>query len=146
MTDENLDKIKARKESWEKETLANSVARLPEREKEFLTTSNIPVNRVYTPQDLRNFDYVRDLSFPGEYPYTRGVYPTMYRARFWTMRQYAGFGTAEQTNQRFRYLLRAGQTGLSVAFDFPTQISASFLKSIICSPFPANSDTPRFYL
>jgi len=122
MTDENLDKIKARKESWEKETLANSVARLPEREKEFLTTSNIPVNRVYTPQDLRNFDYVRDLSFPGEYPYTRGVYPTMYRARFWTMRQYAGFGTAEQTNQRFRYLLRAGQTGLSVAFDFPTQI------------------------
>jgi methylmalonyl-CoA mutase N-terminal domain/subunit len=118
----NLDEIKVRKEKWEKETLAKSLVRLPESKKEFLTTSNVPVNRVYTSLDLQRLDYLRDLGFPGEYPYTRGVYPTMYRARLWTMRQYAGFGTAEQTNQRFKYLLQAGQTGLSVAFDFPTQI------------------------
>ena len=122
MSSENLNKIKARKEGWEKETLAKSFVSLPERKKEFLTTSDVPINRVYTPLDLKDSDYVRDLGFPGEYPYTRGVYPTMYRAHLWTMRQYAGFGTAEQTNQRFKYLLQAGQTGLSVAFDFPTQI------------------------
>ena len=87
-----------------------------------MTTSDIPLKRVYTPLDRQNLDYLRDVGFPGDYPYTRGVYPTMYRGRFWTMRQYAGFGTAEQTNERFRYLLHEGQTGLSVAFDFPTQI------------------------
>jgi methylmalonyl-CoA mutase N-terminal domain/subunit len=118
----NLDEIKARKAKWEKEALTKSLVSLPERKKEFLTTSNTPVNRIYTPADLQDFDFLRDSGFPGEYPYTRGVYPTMYRARLWTMRQYAGFGTAEQTNQRFKYLLQAGQTGLSVAFDFPTQI------------------------
>jgi methylmalonyl-CoA mutase N-terminal domain/subunit len=122
MSNENINKIKARKEEWEKETLAKSFVNLPERKKEVLTTSNILINRVYTPLDVKDSDYLRDLGFPGEYPYTRGVYPTMYRARLWTMRQYAGFGTAEQTNQRFKYLLQAGQTGLSVAFDFPTQI------------------------
>ncbi|HDI07287.1 MAG TPA: methylmalonyl-CoA mutase, partial [Candidatus Bathyarchaeota archaeon] len=95
---------------------------MPERREKFLTCSNIEVERVYTPLNIQNFDYVRDLGFPGEYPFTRGVYPTMYRARLWTMRQYAGFGTAEQTNRRFRYLLEQGQTGLSVAFDFPTQL------------------------
>ena len=95
---------------------------MSEREERFSTSSNIPVDRVYTPVDVQNIDYTRDLGFPGEYPYTRGIYPTMYRARFWTMRQYAGFGTAEQTNQRFKYLLQQGQTGLSVAFDFPTQL------------------------
>jgi len=95
---------------------------MPEREERFSTSSNIQVDRVYTPLDVQNFDYARDLGFPGEYPYTRGIYPTMYRSRFWTMRQYAGFGTAEQTNQRFKYLLEQGQTGLSVAFDFPTQL------------------------
>ena len=122
MSSENVDKIKAKKESWERETLTKSFVSLPERKKEFLTTSNNPISRIYTPLDLEDSDYLRDLGFPGEYPYTRGVYPTMYRARLWTMRQYAGFGTAEQTNQRFKYLLQAGQTGLSVAFDFPTQI------------------------
>jgi methylmalonyl-CoA mutase N-terminal domain/subunit len=121
MPNENMDKIRVRKGDWEKETLAKSFVNLPERKKEFLSTSNIPIDRVYTPLDLDS-DYLNDLGFPGEYPYTRGVYPTMYRARLWTMRQYAGFGAAEQTNQRFKYLLQAGQTGLSVAFDFPTQI------------------------
>jgi len=101
--------------------VAKSLQRLPERD-EFLTSSDIPVNRLYTPADIANLDYFEALGFPGEYPFTRGVYPTMYRARFWTMRQYAGFGTAEQTNQRFKYLLSQGQTGLSVAFDFPTQV------------------------
>ncbi|MEM3577922.1 MAG: methylmalonyl-CoA mutase family protein [Candidatus Bathyarchaeia archaeon] len=116
-----LWEIKKCKEKWEKTTLAQSFGKLPERG-EFSTSSEIPVARVYTPVDVAKFDYLRDLGFPGEYPFTRGVYPTMYRARFWTMRQYAGFGTAEQTNKRFKYLLEHGQTGLSVAFDFPTQV------------------------
>jgi len=116
-----LNEIRERKEKWERETVSKSFEKLPERG-EFSTRSDIPVNRAYTPLDITDFDYLRDLGFPGEYPYTRGVYPTMYRARFWTMRQYAGFGTAEQTNQRFKYLLDHGQTGLSVAFDFPTQV------------------------
>ena len=116
-----LEEIRQQKEKWEKEIVPKSLERLPERGK-FFTTSGIPVGRVCTPFDIEDFDYLRDLGFPGEYPLTRGVYPTMYRARFWTMRQYAGFGTAEQTNQRFKYLLEQGQKGLSVAFDFPTQI------------------------
>ncbi|NWF86570.1 methylmalonyl-CoA mutase family protein [Candidatus Bathyarchaeota archaeon] len=116
-----LEEIKQRKEKWEKETVLKSLEKLPEKG-EFSTSSNIPVSRIYTPDDVANVDYLRDLGFPGEYPLTRGVYPTMYRARLWTMRQYAGFGTAEQTNQRFKYLLEQGQTGLSVAFDFPTQV------------------------
>ncbi|MCS7124627.1 MAG: methylmalonyl-CoA mutase family protein [Candidatus Bathyarchaeota archaeon] len=118
---EALEKIRREKEIWERETVAKSVERLPERG-EFLTSSDIPVSRLYTPAEVADFDYIGDLGFPGKYPFTRGVYPTMYRARFWTMRQYAGFGTAEQTNQRFKYLLSQGQTGLSVAFDFPTQV------------------------
>jgi len=116
-----LEDVKKRKEDWEKEIVSKSLEKLPEKG-EFLTSSDIPVSRVYTPLDIADFDYLRDLGFPGEYPLTRGVYPTMYRARFWTMRQYAGFGTAEQTNQRFKYLLEQGQRGLSVAFDFPTQV------------------------
>jgi methylmalonyl-CoA mutase N-terminal domain/subunit len=116
-----LDEISRRKEKWEAETVLKSFDKLPERG-EFLTTSHIPVSRIYSPIDVANVDYSRDLGFPGEFPFTRGVYPTMYRARLWTMRQYAGFGSAEQTNQRFKYLLSHGQTGLSVAFDFPTQV------------------------
>lgn len=116
-----LEEIRQQQEKWEKEIVPKSLERLPERG-EFLTCSGVPISRVYTPLDVADSDYLRDLSFPGEYPLTRGVYPTMYRARFWTMRQYAGFGTAEQTNQRFKYLLGQGQKGLSVAFDFPTQI------------------------
>lgn len=114
--------LKGKKAKWKKETVEKTLTRLPERKSKFQTSSNITVERLYTPIEAKGLDYIRDLGFPGEYPYTRGVYPTMYRARFWTMRQYAGFGTAEQTNQRFRYLLHQGQTGLSVAFDFPTQI------------------------
>jgi len=114
--------LKGKKEKWKKETVDKTLTRLPERKNKFQTSSNITVERLYTPLETKDLDYIQDLGFPGEYPYTRGVYPTMYRARFWTMRQYAGFGTAEQTNQRFRYLLHQGQTGLSVAFDFPTQI------------------------
>ncbi len=94
----------------------------PERKKEFQTPSGIEVKRVALPYDISGLDYQRDLNLPGEYPFTRGIQPTMYRGRFWTMRQYAGFGSAEDTNRRYRYLLDHGQTGLSVAFDLPTQI------------------------
>jgi methylmalonyl-CoA mutase N-terminal domain/subunit len=118
---QKLKEIKQGKEKWEKGIVSKSLEKLPEKG-EFTTSSNIPINRIYTPLDIADFDYLRDLGFPGEYPLTRGVYPTMYRARLWTMRQYAGFGTAEQTNQRFKYLLEQGQKGLSVAFDFPTQV------------------------
>jgi len=104
------------------ETVEKSLVKNPERKKEFQTTSGIPIQRIYTPADIAELDYLTNLSLPGEYPYTRGVQPTMYRGRFWTMRQYAGFGTAEDTNKRYRYLLDQGQTGLSVAFDLPTQI------------------------
>jgi methylmalonyl-CoA mutase N-terminal domain/subunit len=106
---------------WERETLRPALERAPERPR-LETSWGAPVPRVATPADLGGFDYVTDLGFPGEYPYTRGIQPTMYRGRLWTMRQYAGFGTAAETNQRFRYLLAAGQTGLSVAFDLPTQM------------------------
>ncbi len=117
-----MKSLKDEKERWTKDTVEESLTRLPERKGRFLTSSTIPVENTYTPLETESLDYLQDLGFPGEYPYTRGVYPTMYRARLWTMRQYAGFGTAEQTNQRFRFLLQQGQTGLSVAFDFPTQV------------------------
>jgi methylmalonyl-CoA mutase, N-terminal domain len=104
------------------EKIEKTLAKNPERKKVFQTTSGIPVKRIFTPEDVAGLDYEQDLNFPGEFPYTRGVQPTMYRGRFWTMRQYAGFGTAEDTNGRYRYLLEQGQTGLSVAFDLPTQI------------------------
>src|SRR6059036_700414 len=93
-----------------------------ERDVPFETSSGKAVKAEYTPADLAGFEYLEQLGFPGEFPYTRGVQPTMYRGRFWTMRQYAGFGDAEESNQRYRYLLEQGQTGLSVAFDLPTQI------------------------
>ncbi len=106
---------------WERETVRPAVERTPERAR-LATSWGAPVPRLLTPADLEGFDYARELGFPGEYPFTRGVQPTMYRARLWTMRQYAGFGTATETNQRFHYLLAQGQTGLSVAFDLPTQM------------------------
>lgn len=118
---EKLDALRRQKQEWESGTVSKSFERLPEKG-EFVTSSGIPVNRIYTPLDVVDVDYLEKLGFPGEYPFTRGVYTTMYRARLWTMRQYAGFGTAEQTNKRFKYLLEHGQTGLSVAFDFPTQV------------------------
>jgi methylmalonyl-CoA mutase N-terminal domain/subunit len=92
------------------------------RKKDFKTTSGIEIRDIYTPLDIESVDHLRDIGFPGEYPFTRGIQPTMYRGRLWTMRQYAGFGTAEESNRRYRYLLEQGQTGLSVAFDLPTQM------------------------
>jgi methylmalonyl-CoA mutase N-terminal domain/subunit len=106
--------------SWEKNTLAPTLANSPERQPEFTTISNYPIRRIYTPADLPDWNPERDLGYPGEPPYTRGIHSTMHRGRLWTMRQFAGFGTAEDTNQRFRYLLAQGQTGLSTAFDLPT--------------------------
>lgn len=110
------------KEIWEQKTLKKVLEKHPERKREFTTISDIPVDRIYAPNDLTNLDYQDDLGFPGEHPYTRGVQPTMYRGRLWTMRQYAGYATAEESNKRYRYLLDHGQTGLSVAFDLPTQM------------------------
>ena len=109
------------KQRWQRETLEPARQQFPERRRRFETTSGIPIAPLYLPNDP-DPDYESKLGFPGEYPFTRGVQPTMYRGRFWTMRQYAGFGTAEASNQRYRYLLNQGQTGLSVAFDLPTQI------------------------
>ena len=101
--------------------LDNSKIKEPSKEpKEFTTVSNLPINPLYTPEDLKDFDYERDLGFPGQFPYTKGIYPSMYRGRLWTMRQFAGFGSAEDTNKRYKYLLRHGTTGLSVAFHLPT--------------------------
>ena len=112
------------RERWRAMTRAKALKAAPERREQFVTSSDIEIADLYTAADLEasEFDAARDLGFPGEYPFTRGVQPTMYRSRFWTMRQYAGFATAEETNQRFRYLLDQGQTGLSVAFDLPTQM------------------------
>jgi methylmalonyl-CoA mutase N-terminal domain/subunit len=117
-----MKKIKEQQERWESTTLKKVLDKTPERKAEFTTESGIPIKRLYTPLDLENRDYCDDLSFPGQYPYTRGVYPTMYRGRHWTMRNYAGFGTAEDTNHRYRYLLDQGMVGLSMAFDLPTQL------------------------
>ena len=122
MSDEALKNLKDEKEKWESGPVAKTVGRFPERRKEFSTESGIPIERAATPLDLEGWDYSSKLGFPGQYPFTRGVQPTMYRGRFWTMRQYAGFGTAEETNKRFRFLLDQGQTGLSTAFDLPTQV------------------------
>ena len=109
-------------QAWEEKVVQKTLSRSPERKKQFETTSGIPIKRLYTPADSATLDYQQALDFPGQYPFTRGVQPTMYRGRFWTMRQYAGFGTAEESNKRYRYLLDQGQTGLSVAFDLPTQM------------------------
>jgi len=109
-------------ERWGKTTLNKVITKSPEREPSFKTTSHIELERLYTPLDVSDLDYCDELGFPGEFPFTRGVQPTMYRGRLWTMRQYAGFATPEETNKRYKYLLEHGQTGLSVAFDLPTQI------------------------
>lgn len=118
---EKLEKIKASTSKWNEKT-ESKLAKNPERRKEFKTSYGSELKRLYTPEDIEGVDYENDLANPAEYPYTRGVQPTMYRGRFWTMRQYAGFATAEESNARYKYLLEQGQTGLSVAFDLPTQI------------------------
>ena len=107
---------------WKETVVDKAISRFPERKQEFETVSGIPVKRIYTPLDTESIDYQSELGFPGEFPYTRGVQSTSYRGRFWTMRQYSGFATAKETNERFRFLLEQGQTGLSIAFDLPTQI------------------------
>jgi methylmalonyl-CoA mutase N-terminal domain/subunit len=113
-------KPSAQEKAWEEKTVGPTLGKNPERQPEFTTISNYPIRRLYTPADLADWNAERDLGYPGEPPYTRGIHSTMHRGRLWTMRQFAGFGTAEDTNQRFRYLLAQGQTGLSTAFDLPT--------------------------
>src|SRR5213596_3659153 len=112
--------LEKERKRWEDTTLRNAVESLPERRKEFVTTSSAPVERLYTPLDIRDWDPLQKLGVPGEFPYTRGIHPTMYRGRLWTMRMFAGYGSAEDTNRRFKYLIGHGETGLSVAFDMPT--------------------------
>jgi methylmalonyl-CoA mutase N-terminal domain/subunit len=117
---EKLNEIREEQDNWEETTLQKTLNRFPEQRDTFITTSSAPVERLYTPLDIADLDYRRDLGFPGQYPFTRGVHPTMHRGRLWTMRMFAGFGTAEETNARYKYLLEHGETGLSVAFDMPT--------------------------
>ncbi|POZ93048.1 acyl-CoA mutase large subunit family protein [Petrotoga halophila] len=119
---EKIHEIEKSKKEWEEKKLERTLSRFPERKKEFVTSYEDEIERLYTPLDIENLDYIKDLGFPGEYPFTRGVQPTMYRGKLWTMRQYAGFGSAEESNKRYKYLLEQGQTGLSIAFDLPTQI------------------------
>ncbi len=122
LTPEERQRVEAARRRWEAETLRPALEKSPERPAVFATSTGAPVERLYTPADTAALDYLRDLGFSGEFPYTRGVQPTAYRGRLWTMRQYAGFGSAGETNKRFRYLLEQGQSGLSVAFDLPTQM------------------------
>jgi len=110
------------KRDWQESVLARASKSLPGRRERFENSSGIDIDSLYTPEDLYGFDYQSALGFPGEYPFTRGIQPAMYRGRLWTMRQYAGFATAEESNRRYRYLMEQGQTGLSIAFDLPTQI------------------------
>jgi methylmalonyl-CoA mutase N-terminal domain/subunit len=115
-----IEEIMQERERWEQTTLQNWLRQTRERKDDFHNHSGMPVRRVYTPEDIKKMDYMRDLGFPGEYPFTRGVHATMYRGRTWTMRMFAGFGTAADTNKRFKYLLKEGESGLSTAFDYPT--------------------------
>jgi methylmalonyl-CoA mutase N-terminal domain/subunit len=117
---EKLAALRKQQDRWAENILNKALDRHPERMGRFMTTSSAPVERLYTPLDVADLDYTRDLGFPGEYPFTRGVHSTMHRGRLWTMRMFAGFGTAEETNARYKYLLEHGETGLSVAFDMPT--------------------------
>ena len=119
-TKESSSPVELEKERWEQETLEPALNKHPERKKSFQTVSLAEVDRLYTPADTEDLDFNRDISFPGEFPYTRGIHPTGYRGKLWTMRQFSGFSTPEETNARFKYLLEHGQTGLSVAYDLPT--------------------------
>ncbi|MGH2502131.1 MAG: methylmalonyl-CoA mutase family protein, partial [Ktedonobacterales bacterium] len=117
---DEVARVESERQAWEASAVAKATKRVPEAHPNATTQSGMPIKRLYTPEDARGLDYDRDLNFPGEFPYTRGVQPTMYRAKPWTMRMFAGFGTAEETNERFKYLLQQGQMGLSVAFDMAT--------------------------
>ena len=118
--EEELTKIRKKYEIWEKERLNKAISKQSERKPEFVTTSSVPINRLFLPNNMKDFKYTDKLGFPGEYPFTRGVHPTMYRGRLWTMRMFSGFGSADESNKRYKYLLEHGETGLSVAFDYPT--------------------------
>ncbi|TMI25275.1 methylmalonyl-CoA mutase, partial [Candidatus Bathyarchaeota archaeon] len=115
-----MARLKRQEAQWQRKTLGKWTRGSPERRKEFRNPSNIPIGRLYTPEDIAYRDEAEQAGFPGEYPYLRGVYPTMYRGRPWTMRMFSGFGTPEDTNKRLHYLLEHGETGLSIAFDMPT--------------------------
>ena len=117
---DKLAELAEQKDKWAETTLQRNLARFPERRDKFTTTSGEPIKKLYTPLDVADLDYLGDLGMPGEYPLTRGVHPTLYRGRPWTMRMFAGFGTAEETNERYKYLMRQGNMGLSVAFDLAT--------------------------
>ena len=117
---EKLDKIKDKRVDWEKNCYSKHIKKHPERKDKFENLSAVEIKNLYGPDDTFHLDYLKDMGFPGEYPFLRGVHPTMHRGRLWTMRQFAGFGSAEETNQRYKYLLEHGETGLSVAFDYPT--------------------------
>ncbi len=117
---QEMERLRQAMEKWEETTLHQNLTRMPERREEFITASSEPIDRIYTPLDVSEMNYLQDLGLPGEYPFTRGIHPTMHRSRLWTMRMFAGFGTAKETNLRFKYLLGQGQTGLSIAFDLPT--------------------------
>lgn len=114
------EEVSEQRKHWEQETLNPSVEKLPERDIPFTTVSGVEIKNLYTPADVQGLDYEKDIGWPGEYPYTRGIHPTMYRSKLWTMRQFTGFGTAAQTNERLRYLLSTGTNGLSIAFHLPT--------------------------
>jgi methylmalonyl-CoA mutase N-terminal domain/subunit len=118
----NNEEIAAQQQRWQAEVVEPVLARAPERQADFTTSAGLTLQRLYTPLDSPDADYLEQSNFPGQFPFTRGVHPTMYRGRLWTMRQYAGFGTAEVSNQRYKFLLEHGQKGLSVAFDLPTQM------------------------
>ncbi len=120
--EDELLKIAREYEKWEKETVPQWLKKIPERMEEFTTLSGISVKRLYTPLDLKDWSYMEKLGFPGHYPYTRGIHATMYRARIWTMRMFSGYGGPEETNERLKFLIRHGETGLSLAFDYPTLI------------------------
>jgi methylmalonyl-CoA mutase (EC 5.4.99.2) len=118
----DVSKIRETVESWEATKVKKALEKFPERKETFKNSSEIEVKRLYTPADIEELDYERDLGIPAQYPFTRGVQDTMYRGRFWTMRMYAGFATAEESNKRYKYLIEQGSMGLSVAFDLPTQM------------------------
>jgi len=120
--EEKLEEIGKKAKDWESTTLKKVMEKVSESKQTFTTISGIPIKRIYIPTDIAKMDYIEELGFPGEFPYIRNIYPTGYRGRIWTMRQYAGFGSAEETNARYKFLLSQGQTGLSVAFDLPTQL------------------------
>ena len=119
---ESLETLKAAKSKWQQRADKVPAGKTCKGYADCATSSGVDINLLYTPEDVAGMDYMRDLGFPGEYPYTRGYQATMYRGRLWTMRQYAGFATVEESNRRYKYLLNQGQTGLSIAFDLPTQL------------------------